>query len=99
MEVRLVQRRNKPAEIKVIESGIIMEVRSSQFVNAFTPIVVIELGIIMEVRSIQLWNASRLIDMTLHITPLGSVIIDGIVFAPMLMGENDTIVASVKIVV
>jgi hypothetical protein len=44
---------------------------------------VIELGITTEVRNVQLWNAEVLKPITLHIIPLGSVIVLGIVIAPV----------------
>jgi hypothetical protein len=52
----------------------------------------------MEVRPVQPLNAPEPILMTLHIIPLGSVIVGGIVIAPVALGVDVT-VASVTLVV
>ena len=79
------------------ELEIVTEVRPVQLWNARRPIVVTELEIVKEVRPVQLWNALVSIVVTLHIIPLGSVIVLGIVITPV-ADELIVIVASVTLV-
>jgi len=98
MEVRPEQLKNAPLPILVTKLGIVMEVRFEQLWNALLPILVTELGIVMEVRPVHPLNAFAAIRVTVHIIPLGSVIVLGIVIASDALAFTIT-VASVTLVV
>ena len=79
------------------DKGIVTEVRLVQPSNAIEPILVTDKGIVTEVRVVRFWNAPSPILVTLHIIPLGSVIVLGIVITPV-ADELIVIVASVTLV-
>jgi len=93
-----VQSPNGFISIDETDIGIVMEVRLVQPLNAFAPILMSPLVNIMEVRPVQFRNAFATILVTVHIIPLGSVIVLGIVIAPVAL-VFETTVASVTLVV
>ena len=73
-------------------------VKREHDVNAFAPIVVKELGNVTEVRPVQFWNADATILVTGYVTPLASVIVLGIIIAPVALPLTETIASVIFVV-